>query len=230
MARKPPLEIQPTTLWDYPSQHYGKGTQGSARYAGATPSYVIWNLLERYTRKGDVVVDPMCGSGTTIDVAADLGRVGRGFDLQPFRDDIRLADARSIPLNDETVDFVFVDPPYSTNLKYSDDPRCIGKLDASENDYYGALSEVFGECHRVLKDRRYMAVYLCDVWDKKTGFQPIGARTVFLLSEHFRIVDHVCVVRHNKSLKMGNRKRSAVESNFFLRGYNHLIIVKKQDD
>ena len=65
--RKPPLTVQPTTLWDYPSQHYGGKSQGSARYRGATPSYVIWNLLSRYTREGDLVVDPMCdalGPGT----------------------------------------------------------------------------------------------------------------------------------------------------------------------
>ena len=39
---KPPLVIQPTTLWDYPSQNYGRdGAQGDQNYAGATPSYII---------------------------------------------------------------------------------------------------------------------------------------------------------------------------------------------
>ena len=50
----PRLEIQTTTLWKYPSQHYGEGEQGSADYRGATPSWVIWNLLERYTQEKDV--------------------------------------------------------------------------------------------------------------------------------------------------------------------------------
>ena len=226
--KKPTLTIQPTTLWEYPSQHYGKSTQGSARYAGATPSYVIWNLLERYTRANDLVVDPMCGSGTTIDVARDLGRRVKGFDLNPYRDDIIQGDARSIALGDETVDFVFVDPPYSTNLNYSDDQRCIGKLDAHEDAYFESLDTVYGEIFRVLKNRRFMAVYICDVWTKQ-GFVPIGARTLHQLSKRFRIVDHIAVVRHNRTLKMGNRRRTAVEENFFLRGYNHLIIAKKHD-
>ena len=224
--KKPPLTIQPTTLWDYPSQHYGKTTQGSARYAGATPSYVIWNLLSRYTREDDLVIDPMCGSGTTIDVARDMGRRVRGFDLNPYRDDIEQADARSLPVDDESVDFVFVDPPYSTNLKYSDDPRCIGKLDAHDSPYFDALELVYDEFFRVLKNRRYLAVYLCDVWTK-AGFVPIGAFMVMQLAQRFRIVDHVSVVRHNRSLKQGNRRRVAVDENFFLRGYNHLIIAKK---
>jgi len=227
--RKPPLTVQPTTLWDYPSQHYGGKSQGSARYRGATPSYVIWNLLSRYTREGDLVVDPMCGSGTTLDVAQDLGRRGRGFDLQPYRDEIELADARSLPLEDEVADFVFIDPPYSTNLRYSDDPRCIGKLDAAKPDYFEALDQVYAECHRVLKDRRFMAVYICDVWTKKDGFLPIGASTLMQLSQYFRLVDHVSVARHNKNLKMKNHLRAAVDGNFYLRGFNHLLIVKKHE-
>ena len=136
--------------WNRNSQPFGtirhsttdKGLRG-ARYRGATPSYVIWNLLSRYTRQGDVVVDPMCGSGTTLDVAADLGRTAYGFDLQPQRKEIQLADARQIPLEDDSADFVFIDPPYSTNLKYSDDPRCIGKLSAAGSDYFEALADVY---------------------------------------------------------------------------------------
>ena len=56
--RKPPLRIQPTTLWDYPSQDYGDTHQGRPGYKGATPSYVIWNLLQRYTKPNDLVIDP----------------------------------------------------------------------------------------------------------------------------------------------------------------------------
>src|SRR6266478_1005529 len=56
--KKPPLRIQPTTLWDYPSQHYGDSLQGDPKYKGATPSYIVWNLLQRYTKTGDLVIDP----------------------------------------------------------------------------------------------------------------------------------------------------------------------------
>ena len=98
--KKPPLRLQTTTLWEYPSQHYGAAEQGDKRYVGATPSYVIWNVLSRYTKEGALVVDPMCGSGTTLDVARDLRRRARGFDLAPYRKDIERADARELPLGD----------------------------------------------------------------------------------------------------------------------------------
>ncbi len=225
---KPPLEVQPTTLWDYPSQHYGTGRQGDAGYAGATPSYVVWNLLQRYTREGDVVVDPFCGSGTTLDVAADTRRNGRGFDLAPYREDIEQADARDLPLDDETADFVFMDPPYSDNLRYSDDPRCIGRINATDEAYFEALDDAFAEGWRVLRDRRYLAVYICDYYAKKRGFVPIGMRCMALLAQRFRLIDHVCVTRRNRTLKQGNHRRAAVDGNFYLRGFNHLLVVKKE--
>jgi SAM-dependent methyltransferase len=225
--RKPPLQIQPTTLWDYPSQHYGERQQGSARYVGATPSYVIWNLLQRYTRPGDLVIDPFCGSGTTLDVAKDLGRPARGFDVAPFRPDIEPADARALPLPDESVDFVFMDPPYADHIHYSDHPDCIGRMQPDEA-YFAAIEAVVRETWRVLKDRRYFGFYVGDHYSKKHGFVPIGARSLAIIGQYFRLVDHVCVVRHNKSLKMGQWRRAAEEGNFFLRGFNHLVIAKKE--
>ncbi len=241
--RKPPLRVFPTTLWAYPSQHYESSrskVQGDPKYAGATPSWVIWQLLQRYTREGDVVLDPMCGSGTTLDVCADLGRVGVGFDLVPTREDIRRADARELPMDDASVDFVFVDPPYSTHIRYSEDPACIGRLDAAEGDgraYYEAMEAVIAEMHRVLRNRRYMGLYVSDSWRKRRGkkgagsgvFMPIGFELFSILRRFFRPVDICCVVRHNAKLERGNWKKAAVDQNFFLRGFNYLFIMKKVD-
>lgn len=242
-ARPGRLGVMTTTLWEYPSQHYvsattGKQVVGTRGYEGATPSWVVWQLLTRYTRRGDVVVDPMCGGGTTIDVAADLGRRGIGFDVSPSREDIEKADARGLPLDDSSADFVFVDPPYSTHIVYSDDPSCIGKLDAGGEDggeaYYDAMAGVLGECVRVLRDRRYMAVYVSDSWKKQRGakgkgtFMPIGFELFGMLARAVKPVDIVCVVRGNAKLKKGNWHKSAEEGNYFLRGFNYLMIFKKE--
>lgn len=239
---RPPLRVFVTTLWEYPSQHYdmaGGVMQGDKAYVGATPSWVIWQLLQRYTRENDLVVDPMCGSGTTIDVCKDLNRKVRGFDLAPSRPDIERADARRIPLADGTADFVFVDPPYSTHVDYSDDPACIGKLDASGEDggraYYEAMERVVGEIHRVMKNRRYMGLYVSDSFKKRKGkpggvFMPIGFELFSIMRKRFKPVDIIAVVRHNQKLERGNWRKAAEEGNFFLRGFNYLFIMKKEED
>lgn len=254
-GKRPPLRVFTTTLWEYPSQHYdsaGSGRQvggehraavmqGDKDYAGATPSWVIWQVLQRYTREGDTVVDPMCGSGTTLDVCRDLNRKGVGFDLAPTRPDITQADARELPLPDASSDFVFIDPPYSTHINYSDDPRCIGKLDAAPDSddggraYYDSMKKVIREIDRVLKPRRYMALYVSDSWKKRKGapgegggvFMPIGFELFAMMRERFRPVDIISVVRHNQKLARGNWHKAAEEGNFFLRGFNYLFIMKK---
>lgn len=249
-GQRPALKIFTTSLWEYPSQHYdspGAGPvgsrvmQGDKAYVGATPSWVIWQLLQRYTREGDTVVDPMCGSGTTLDVCKDLKRVGVGLDLAPSRPDIRQSDARNLPLPEASADFVFIDPPYSTHVDYSDDPRCIGKLDASGADkgraYYDAMRRVIAEIDRVLKDRRYMALYVSDSWRKREKndpgsgagvFMPIGFELFSMLREKFKPVDIICVVRGNQKLAKANWHKAAEEGNYFLRGFNYLFIMKKE--
>ncbi len=230
MQRKPPLELQTTTLWYYPSQQYGGEPKGDPRFKGATPAYVIWNLLQRYTREDDLVVDPFCGGGTTLDVARELGRRALGYDVAPRRPDVFRADARELPLEDGKADFVFMDPPYSTHVDYSDAPDCIGKLDAHGAEYFAAMDRAFAEAGRVLRDRRYLAVYVSDTWDKRKGFVAIGARLSALLAARFRPIDHVCVVRGNRVLERPGHHRAAEEGNFFLRGFNHLLIFKKELD
>lgn len=225
--KKPKLEIQTTTLWDYPSQHYGDSIQGDPGYVGATPSYVIWNLLQRYTKENDLVVDPMCGSGTTLDVARDLKRRALAYDIAPYRDDIFRADARDLPLETAKTDFVFVDPPYSTHVDYSDDPRCIGKLDAHDADYFRAMEGVIREIHRVLKPGRYMGLYVSDSFKKKKPFMPIGFRLFAIMERYFEPIDIIAVVRHNRTLKRRHYHTEALSGNYFLRGFNYLFIMRK---
>lgn len=226
---KPPLRVQTTTLWDYPSQHYGRGTQGDPRYVGATPSYVVWNCVQRYTHPGELVVDPMCGSGTTLDVAKDTGRAARGFDLSPYRDDVERADARSLPLAKESVRLVFVDPPYGDHIDYSADPACIGKLSAYDPRYYVEMEKVLRECARVLAPSGTLALYVCDYFEKKKGFAPVGFQLFAIAASMLEPLDVVAVTRHHKTLQMGNYHRGAEEGNFFLRGFNYLFLLRKPE-
>lgn len=219
--------IEATTLWDFPAQNYGGKKQGSTAYVGATPSYVIWNLLERYTKPKELVIDPMAGSGTTLDVARELGRKALGYDLNPTRPDIFRVDSRKLPLEDGKAAFVFIDPPYSTHVDYSNDPRCIGKLDAAERGYYDAMRLVIAEIHRVLLPGRHMAMYVSDSFVKGKGFFPIGFEFFAIMQEYFIPVDIIAVTRHNKTLEMGNYRKAAIEGNFFLRGFNYLFIMQK---
>ena len=227
--RRQPV-LMTTTLWDFPSQQYGDESQGSKDYAGATPAYIIWNLLKRYTKEKDLVVDPMAGSGTTLDVARELDRRALGYDLYPTRQDIFHCDARKLPLESEKADFVFIDPPYSTHIDYGDDPRDIGKLAASARAYYDAMERVIMEIDRILRPGHYMALYVSDSFVKDQYFCPIGFELFLRLRRKFEPVDIIAVVRHNRKLMRPDWHGAAAHGNFFLRGFGYLFIMRKSEN
>lgn len=224
---KPSLRLQTTTLWDYPSQSYGPGAQGDQDYAGVTPSHVIWNALRRYTRPKDLVVDPMAGSGTTIDVARDLGRRALGYDLAPARPDVFRCDARKLPLEDGVADFVFVDPPYGDHIRYSGLPACVGEFKAGSREYRDAMARVISEIHRVLRPGRYMALYVCDSFVKGEPLRPLGPDLFALLCERLTPADVVAVVRRNATLGRRHYHTAAIEGGYMLRGFNYLFAMYK---
>jgi len=223
--QKPSLIIESTTLWDFPRQNYGGKPHGDNKFNGVTPAFVIWNLLQRYTKPGDLVVDPMCGSGTTIDVAKELDRKVIGYDIVPYRDDIIQNDARKIPLKNNSVDFVFIDSPYSDNVKYSDHPDCIGKISAEKERFFEELEKVAQEIHRILKPNKIMGWVIGDHWRKKSGFIPVGIKLYQRLCKHFETVDIVSLTRRNQSSNTSIWHRRARQFNFYLRGFKYLFIM-----
>jgi len=221
---RPP--IFSTTLWDYPKQSYGATPKGNNKYPGVTPAFIIYNLIWRYTKPGDLVLDPMAGSGTTIDVCKEERRRVTAFDIVPTREDIIQADARALPLEDGVVDLVFIDSPYGDNIKYNDHPRNIGHIPATEERFYDELEKVMVECNRVMKEGAVLGWLIGDQWAKGV-FVPVGLKIYERLTKHFEPIDIVCVVRRNQASNTPFWQSKALQHNFFLRGFKYLIIVKK---
>ena len=64
-----------------------------------------------------LVVDPMAGGGTTLDVCQSMGRRCLAYDLEPSRPDIHHHDIRAgFPAAAVGCDLIFCDPPYHTML------------------------------------------------------------------------------------------------------------------
>jgi DNA modification methylase len=221
---KPRLES--TTLWDYPRQSYGKTQKGSNKYAGVTPAFVIYNMIKRYTEPGDFVLDPMAGSGTTIDVCNEEGRRCIAYDISPIRPDIIQNDARKIPLVAASVDMIFIDSPYGDNINYNDHPGNIGKISAETNQFYEELDKVMAECYRVLKPGKVLGWLIGDQWVKKK-FTPVGFRVYESLCKYFETLDIVSIARRSQISNTEIWHSRALRFNFYLRGFKYLFIMRK---
>ncbi|HVX03124.1 MAG TPA: DNA methyltransferase [Nitrososphaera sp.] len=223
---KPRLEA--TTLWDYPRQSYGRTPKGSNKYAGVTPAFAIYNMIKRYTEPGDLVLDPMAGSGTTLDVCNEEGRRCKAFDISPVRPEVVQNDARSIPLPDESVDMVFVDSPYGDNIDYNDQPGNIGKISAEADEFYDELEKVMIECRRVMKPGKAIGWVIGDQWVHKK-FTPVGFRVYERLCKHFETVDIICLARRGQTSNTGVWHNRALRFNFYLRGFKYIFIMRKPE-
>jgi DNA modification methylase len=94
------------------------------------PIALAARVIELFTHKGELVLDPFVGSGTTLVAAEDLDRNAVGFDLQPDYVELSASrlnggpqraicdDARNIPghVEPESLGLIFTSPPYANLL------------------------------------------------------------------------------------------------------------------
>ena len=140
MAKKNPLqpdkfELETTTIWSFPSR--GKWATHDAKYRGNWSPNIPRNVILRYSQEGDVVLDQFIGGGTTAVEAKLTYRNFVGFDINPeavetsrakcsfnFEGDnilrLECADARMLPLENESIDLICTHPPYADIIHYSE--------------------------------------------------------------------------------------------------------------
>jgi site-specific DNA-methyltransferase (adenine-specific) len=78
----PALDIAPE--WKDQQRLWGHSFHPMCSYLASFPAALAHAFVARYSRRGDVVLDPFSGRGTTPLQASAEGRIGVGNDLNPF--------------------------------------------------------------------------------------------------------------------------------------------------
>jgi len=104
-------------ILDFSASGYFYATHPLHAFAARCPPPLVRWALERYSEPDDVVLDPMCGSGTTLVEAALLGRQPWGADVDPLARLITQAKT------------VFVEPDAIMTLARRIERRLDGHLD-----------------------------------------------------------------------------------------------------
>ena len=146
------------------------------------------NLILRYSKPGETVLDQMCGSETTLVECKLLGRNAIGVDINPncimltldrLNFDYRpldpdypevtiktyVGDARNLNLiEDESIHLIATHPPYASIIPYNKREKIPGDLSTirSIDDYVKAMRRVAEESYRVLKPGRFCAILVGD--------------------------------------------------------------------
>ena len=143
-------------------------------------------LLRRYTKKGEWVLDPFLGSGTTLIECKRLGRNGVGVELNPdvaksadsiiekeknpfkittkvIRGNSRTFDYKSElkKFKTETFQFAIMHPPYWDIIKFSNNKDDLSNAKTVQ-DFLKMFGEVVNNFFPVLSKGRYCAVVIGD--------------------------------------------------------------------
>ena len=158
------FELEMNTVWSFPQR--GNWATHDAKYRGNWSPYIPRNLLLRYSKEGDLVLDQFAGGGTTLVEAKLLHRNIIGVDVND--DAINRCkekcdfewenggkvyfvkgDARNLDfLANESVDFICTHPPYADIIHYSENlPNDLSLLGVS--DFLAEMKKVASESYRV---------------------------------------------------------------------------------
>jgi ParB family transcriptional regulator, chromosome partitioning protein len=134
-------------------------------HPGSIPPALVAQTLHYYTAPSALVVDPMAGGGTTLDVCQSMGRRCLAYDLHPSRPEIRPHDIRlGFPPEAAGCDLIFCDPPYHTMLArhYARD----GVASAPLSEWIGFLHALARQSFETLRPGGYFALLLAAQTEK----------------------------------------------------------------
>ena len=232
--------METNTVWAFPDR--GKWATHDAKYRGNWSPYIPRNVILRYSQEGDTVLDPFVGGGTTAVEAKLTQRNFIGFDINPLAVElsrrkcqfefnttassvIDIADARKLPLNDNSVDLICAHPPYADIIQYSEGIE--GDLSLLPiNEFLIEMRKVANEFRRVLKKNKFCAILMGDT-RKKGMVQPLAFEImrVFELSG-FKTKEIIIKEQHNCKAT-GYWKTNSVKFNFLLLAHEYLFVFKK---
>lgn len=234
------FELETNTVWAFPDR--GKWATHDAKYRGNWSPYIPRNVILRYSKEGDTVLDQFVGGGTTAVEAKLTHRNFIGFDINPeavtlsrlkcsfdfdthCSSSINLGDARCLKLDDESIDLICTHPPYANIIQYSD--NIAGDLSHLEQkDFLKEIHEVATESYRVLKKDKFCVVLMGDT-RKKGMVQPLAfdTMTMFQLAG-FKLKEIIIKEQHNCKAT-GYWKTNSIKYNFLLLAHEYLFVFKK---
>ena len=245
----PPTDYIPetTTVWSFPDR--GDWATHAGNYRGNWSPYIPRNLILRYTKPGELVLDQMLGSGTTVVECKLLGRDAIGVDInhdalmvawdrlnfshRPLDEDYRegkvqlfLGDARNVDqIESDSIDLIASHPPYAGIIRYTG-ARVHGDLSALKMDaYIEAMKQVAEESYRVLKPGKHCAILIGDTRQHK-HYVPISGRVLEqFLDVGFILREDIIKLQHK--MKSTRERWRGKKYDFYLIGHEHLYVFRK---
>ena len=226
----------------------------NASYWGNFIPQIPQQLLKRYTKRNDWVLDAFAGSGTTLIECQRTGRNSLGIDLSeealnkakinlsreqnPYGVEAHLVntDSTAVSYRDllakygiNSIHLAIMHPPYWDIIKFSEDERDLSNAGNVEQFLQG-IRKIAHEIHSVLEEERYLALVIGDKYSKGEWI-PLGFYSMNeVMKEGYRlkstIVKNFDVTRGKKSQQELWRYR-ALAGGFYVFKHEYIFLFQK---
>ncbi|MBR1681647.1 site-specific DNA-methyltransferase [bacterium] len=190
-------DVKTDTFWQFPTRLKTGGH--SNEYHGNYIPQIAQQLLQRYTKKGDVVLDLFFGSGTTGIEALNENRrcigvelkqelvdsVSNKFSPKELVTDMNIIcgdsasdeildkiQARLEVMGEEKAQLLILHPPYDDIIKFSDKKEDLSNCESTE-EFYDLFEKVAENGYKMLEKGRFAALIIGDSY-KNSEVQPLG--------------------------------------------------------
>lgn len=245
-------DIQTDSLWLVASRE--RGGARSARYWGNFVPQIPHQMMRRYTKAGDWVLDVFAGSGTSLIEGQRLGRNTIGIELQPrvarmarkavasepnafgVTSQVICGDSATIDLNkalrahgQSSAQLVIMHPPYFDIIKFSDDERDLSNAPSVEA-FLDTIGRVVDNVTPVLDRGRYLAVVIGDKY-ANGEWVPLGFRTMEAIQQRGFLLKSVVVKNFDQTTAKRQQKElwkyRALAGGFYVFKHEYIFVFKK---
>ncbi|MBM4161353.1 MAG: DNA methyltransferase [Ignavibacteria bacterium] len=227
----------------------------SAWYWGNFVPQIPYQLMHRYTKRGEWVLDPFAGSGTTLLECLRLGRNGLGVELQPSvarrarlalqelarqngatRVALEVGDSTRVDFRAllrrngvESVQLVILHPPYHDIIRFSRNRRDLSNA-RTTREFAEGFGAVVDRVTPVLASRRFLAVVIGDKYEKGEWI-PLGFLTMNEVLNRRYTLKSIIVKNFEETLGKRNRQElwryRALAGGFYVFKHEYIFIFQK---
>jgi hypothetical protein len=246
-------DIQTDSLWEVDKRD--RSGVHSAGYWGNFIPQVPNQLLRRYTKSGEWLLDGFLGSGTSLIECKKLGRNGIGIELQDSiakkaiasiekektnhstKCHVITGDSAQVNLNKHlnqlgitSVQFVLLHPPYWDIIKFSDLKEDLSNASTREN-FLSEFGHIVDNCSKILDKGRFMAVVIGDKYCNGEWI-PLGFETMHEVLQRDFTLKSIIVKNFNQTkAKRGQEKLwryRALLGGFYVFKHEYIFLFKKK--
>lgn len=227
----------------------------TAGYWGNFIPQIPRQMMLRYTKRGEWVLDPFSGAGTTLIEGQRLGRNTVGIELQAHVADqarqsivdepnlygvvseIITGDSLTLDYctllerhNQGSVQLVIVHPPYFDIIKFSDDPRDLSNA-ASVQDFLTRIGTIIEKARDVLDRGRYLVLVIGDKYVKGEWI-PLGFLSMNEVTQRGFVLKSIIVKNFEETAGKRAQKElwryRALVGGFYIFKHEYIFVFEKR--